>query len=163
VEEILKLNYNGHCIKVLVCSSVKARIDGPNTTVKRDEYGFTLAKLPLRKSRIGAESFAFSINIQQVYFFNDDSNPNWKVVCHVDVHSRKSLMQFAVDDSKVSNIGHDADFLGLRREFGNNNLVLGNAPDLEIVTYCRCKNLREDRIDRRILYRVTLKKAIRPK
>jgi hypothetical protein len=46
VEEILKLNYIGHCVIILLCSWVKAKTEGPHVTEKRDDYGFTLAKIP---------------------------------------------------------------------------------------------------------------------
>jgi hypothetical protein len=64
VEKIVELNYSRHCIIILVCLWVKARTEGPNCIVKRDEYGFTLARLPRGDSRIGPESFAFPINVQ---------------------------------------------------------------------------------------------------
>ena len=65
--------------------------------------------------------------------FSDDKNPNWQVVCRVDVCSRRSPLQVVVDDSEVLNIVHDSEFLGLHREFNNNNVLLANAPQLEIV------------------------------
>jgi hypothetical protein len=133
VEEIVELNYGGHCVIVLVCLWMKARTKGPNCTVKRDEYRFTLAKLPRGNSRIGLDSFAFPINVQQVFFSDDDVDPNWKVVCKVDVRSRRALLQFAVDDSEGLNIGRDVEFDGLNREYGYSGVLPDNAPEPEVV------------------------------
>jgi hypothetical protein len=129
VDEILELNYSGHCIIVLLCSWVKAKFGGPIGTVKQDDCGFTLAKVPQGHTPVGPESFAFPINVQQVFYSVDEVDTNWKVVCRVDVRSRRSQLQFAVDDSEVLNIGRDAEFTGLNREFGNNDVVPGIVPD----------------------------------
>jgi hypothetical protein len=59
VDEIIALNYGGHYVIVLLCSWAKARTAGGNATVKRDEYGFTLARVPLGEKPMGLESFAF--------------------------------------------------------------------------------------------------------
>jgi hypothetical protein len=129
VDEILELNYSGHCVIVLLCSWVKAKFGGPTGTVKRDDYGFTLAKVPQGHTLVGPESFAFPINVQQVFYSADEVDTNWKVVCRVDVRSRRSQLQFAVDDSEILNIGRDAEFTRLNREFGNNDIVPGIVPD----------------------------------
>lgn len=63
VDEILELNYSGHCVIVLLYSWVKARMGGQNATVKRDEYGFTLAKVPSEERPVGPDLFAFPINV----------------------------------------------------------------------------------------------------
>jgi hypothetical protein len=60
-------------------------------------------------------------------------DPNWKVVCRVDVHSRRSPLQFVVDDSEVLNIGRDAEFHGLNRDYGYNGVLPENAPEPEVV------------------------------
>jgi hypothetical protein len=104
-----------------------------NASVKRDEYGFIVAKIPTGQIPVGPDSFAFPINVQQVFFADNDSHRNWKVVCRVDVRSRRSALQFAIDDSDVLHIGRDADFVGLSREFGNNNVFHGVIPDPEVV------------------------------
>jgi hypothetical protein len=63
VEEIITLNYSSHCVIVLVCSWVREITEGPYSTIKRDEFGFTLRKLLLRECSIGPQSFAFPINV----------------------------------------------------------------------------------------------------
>jgi hypothetical protein len=110
IDEILELNYGSHCVIVLLYSWVKASTEGTNAIVKRDEYGFTLAKVPRNENPVGPESFAFPINVQQVFFSDEDGDPDWKVVCRVDVRSRRSPLQFAVDDSEVLGIDHADDF-----------------------------------------------------
>jgi hypothetical protein len=67
IEEILELNYGGHCMIVLLCSWVKAISEGRNAIVRRDDYGFTLAKVPKGEITIGPDSFSFPINMQQVF------------------------------------------------------------------------------------------------
>jgi hypothetical protein len=44
-------------------------------------------------------------------------------------------LHFAIDDNHVLNIGRDADFCGLNREFGLNDVVLGNVPEPKIVYF----------------------------
>ena len=44
-------------------------------------------------------------------------------------------MHFAIDNNHVLNIGRDADFCGLKREFGLNDMVLGNVPEPKIVYF----------------------------
>jgi hypothetical protein len=55
---------------------VKARSGGPNPTVKRDDFGFSMVNLSYSALiPLGPMSFAFSINIQQVFFANDSELP----------------------------------------------------------------------------------------
>jgi hypothetical protein len=129
IEEILELNYGGHCTIILLCSWMKARVGDPHATVKRDDYGFTLAKVPSGESPIGLESFAFPINVQQVFFSDEEGDPDWKVVLQVDVCSRRSPLEFAMDGSDILSIGHDNDFDGLSREYESSGVVLGEVPD----------------------------------
>jgi hypothetical protein len=58
-----------------------------------------------------------------VIFSDERIDPEWKVVCPIDVHSRRSAVQFAIDESDILGIGRDADFEGLMQEFGNNGAV----------------------------------------
>jgi hypothetical protein len=39
-------------------------------------------------SRVGLESFAFPINVQQVFYCDAEENSAWKVVCRMDIRSR---------------------------------------------------------------------------
>ena len=87
IVEILELNYGRHCTVVLVCDWVKANYRGRNATVKKDEWGFTLANF---RSMVpfGYESLAFPIHCEQV-FFSDDDEPGWKVVLRTEVRGRR--------------------------------------------------------------------------
>jgi hypothetical protein len=88
IEKILELDYNGHCIIMLLCSWNKARSAGTNATIQRDGYSFIVAKLPGPDSRVGSKFFAFPINIQQVFYCDAKENSAWKVVYRVDVRSK---------------------------------------------------------------------------
>jgi hypothetical protein len=57
----------------------------------------------------------------------------WKVVCRVDVRSKRLPLHFVVDDSHVLNIDRDADFCGQNREFRLNDVVPGNVRELKIM------------------------------
>jgi hypothetical protein len=106
----------------------KGHIRGRNAIVRRDDYGFTIAKVPKGEITIGPDSFLFPINVQQVFFADEEGDQDWKIVCRIDVHSRRSLLHFVVDESDVLNIGRDADFVGL-----NTDVVPGEVPLLETV------------------------------
>ena len=67
LEEIIELNYRGHCTVVLLCSSVRENYRGDHATMKKDKYGFTIANFA-KKIPIGPESFAFPMYIDQVFF-----------------------------------------------------------------------------------------------
>jgi hypothetical protein len=113
VEEILELDYRSHCCLVLVCDRVKAKYGGPAATIERDDYGFTRANFSTR-IHMSADSFAFPIHCQQVFFSKDHQKPRWKVVCRVDVRGRHSELQFPRNDIELLAVGADNDFLGLR-------------------------------------------------
>jgi hypothetical protein len=92
---------------------VKARTKGVHSTVKRDDYDFTLAKVLERETQLGPNSFVFPINVQQIFFSDEGRDREWKVVYRVDVRSRRSPLQFAVEYSVILNVGRDEDFKGL--------------------------------------------------
>jgi hypothetical protein len=70
VEEILELDYAATCVIVLFCNWVKANYKMVRAITKQDEYGSTLMNftqiLPFLK-----DFFAFPINLEQVFFFDD--------------------------------------------------------------------------------------------
>ena len=68
IEEILELNYRRHCLVVFVCDFVKANYRGENATIKKDQWGFTLANYQRRYGSICRDSFAFPIHCEQVFF-----------------------------------------------------------------------------------------------
>jgi hypothetical protein len=52
---------------VLLCNWVKANYNGSRTTIKRDEYDFTLLDFT-SLIPISNQSFAFLIHVEQVFF-----------------------------------------------------------------------------------------------
>ena len=58
--EIVELNYGRHCTVLLVCDWVKANYKGRKTTVKKNEWGFTIANFNAMVP-FGYESFAFLV------------------------------------------------------------------------------------------------------
>jgi hypothetical protein len=133
IEEILELNYGGHYVIVLLCSWIKAISEERNATVRRDDYGFTLAKVPKKEIIIGPDSFSFPINVQQVFFADEEGDRDWKIVCRLDIRSRRSPLHIAVDESDVLNSGRNADFVGLNTDFGNYDVVPGEVLPPETV------------------------------
>jgi len=64
---------------ILVYEWVKVNYKGRNTTLKKDEWGFTMANFrALVSSRY--KSFAFPIHFQQVFFLDNEDELSWKVV-----------------------------------------------------------------------------------
>jgi hypothetical protein len=62
-------------------------------------------------------------------------------VCCVDVRSRRSLLQFVVDDNDVLGIGRDSEFKGLNREYGKSGEVPRKVPEVETVYIPKLINL----------------------
>ena len=114
IVEILELNYGRHCTVILVCDWVKANYRGRNATVKKDEWGFTLANF---RSVVpfGYESLAFPIHCQQVFFSNDEDECGWKVVLRTEVRRRRiHSAAEEEEDSEMFAMGRDVDFQGLQ-------------------------------------------------
>jgi hypothetical protein len=62
---------------------------------------------------LGPMSFAFPINIQQVYYANDSDLSDWKIVCRVDVRGRRGGRHFALSNpGGLLSVGPDRDFKG---------------------------------------------------
>ena len=79
VEEILAMDYGRYELVVLYYNWVMANMVGHNVTMKRDEYGFSLVNFD-RLVSLSAESFAFLLHVEQVFFADDLNNHGWKVV-----------------------------------------------------------------------------------
>ena len=71
IEEILELDYQNHCTTVLVCDWVKTSKDARYPNIKRDKYGFTVANINNMEGKVHANSFAFPLHCQQVFFSDD--------------------------------------------------------------------------------------------
>ena len=112
--EIVELNYGRHCIVLLVCEWVKANYRGRNATVKKDEWGFTMANFNALVPH-GYESFAFPIHCEQVFFSDDEDEPGWKVVLRTEVRGRRIDSSIEEEeDAQIFAMGRDSDYEGLR-------------------------------------------------
>ena len=114
ISKIVELNYGGHCTVLLVCDWVKANYRGRNATVKKDEWGFTLANF---RSMVpfGYESLAFPIHCKQVFFSDDEDEPGWKVVLWTEVRGQRIDNEMEEEeDPEMFAMGRDDDFDGLR-------------------------------------------------
>ena len=112
--EIVELNYGRHCTIIFVCDWVKANYRGRNATVKKDEWGFTLANFNTMVS-YGYESFAFPVHCDQVFFLDEEDNPGWKVVLRTDVRGRRVDSEMEEhDEYPMFAMGADSNYEGLR-------------------------------------------------
>ena len=112
--EIVELNYGRHCTVLLVCDWVKANYRGRNATVRKDEWGFTLANFNTMVP-FGYESFAFPIHCDQVFFSDVEDEPGWRVVLRTEVRGRRIDHNIEEDDiNPMFAMGADIDFEGLR-------------------------------------------------
>jgi hypothetical protein len=112
--EIVELNYGRHCTVILVCDWVKANYRGRNVTVKKDEWGFTVANFNTMVP-YGYESFAFPVHCDQVFFSDEEGEPGWKVVLRTEVRGRRVDSEMEEhDEIPMFAMGADSDFQGLR-------------------------------------------------
>ena len=110
--EILELNYRRLRVVLLVCDWVKANYRGQNATIKKDEWGFTMANFEALVP-FGYESFAFPIHCHQVFFSDDEDDPAWKVVLRTEVRGRRhDSEEDEEDEAGIFSMGRDADFQG---------------------------------------------------
>ena len=113
IQEIVELDYGRHCTVVLICDWVKANYRGRNVTVKKDEWGFTVANfsslLPF-----GADSFAFPINCDQVFFSDAEEELGWKVVLRTEVRGRRiDSKAEEQEETELFRMGDRTEFEGL--------------------------------------------------
>ena len=112
--EIVELNYGRHCTVLLICEWVKANYRGRNATVKKDEWGFTMANFNALVA-YGYESFAFPIHCDQVFFSDDEDEPGWRVVLRTEVRGRRIDNEMdEEEEAEMFAMGRDLDFEGLR-------------------------------------------------
>jgi hypothetical protein len=112
--EIVELNYGRHCTVLLVCDWVKANYRWRNATVKKDEWGFTVANFNAMVE-YGYESFAFPVHYDQVFFSDEEDQPGWKVVLRTEVRGRRVDSEMEEhDEIPMFAMGADSDFQGLR-------------------------------------------------
>jgi len=114
IMEIVELDYVRHCTVVLVCEWVKANYRGRNATVKKDEWGFTMANFN-QLVPYGYESFAFPYHCEQVFFSDEEDSPGWRVVLRTEVRGRRIDNENEDEEEAVMfAMGEDVDFEGLR-------------------------------------------------
>lgn len=119
IEEILELDYRNHCTTLLVCDWVKGCHDARYANIERDRYGFSLANFNHMDGQVHANSFAFPLHCQQVFFSDDLHRHGWKVVCRTNVRGRRVQVPVQQPNPGVTNIGDDADFVGLQPDIDN--------------------------------------------
>jgi len=112
--EIVELNYGRHCTVLLVCDWVKANYRGRNATVRKDEWGFTVANFNTMVP-FGYESFAFPVHCDHVFFSDVEEEPGWRVVLRTEVRGRRIDNNIEEEDvNPMFDMGADVDFEGLR-------------------------------------------------
>ena len=114
VEEIVELDYRRTCVVVLVCRWVRANYRGPNASVKRDKWGFTLANFQSCKP-CNKDSFAFPKHCQQVFYSDAPEALGWRVVLRTEVRGRR--VDNSTPETEASMLfarGRDTDHDGLR-------------------------------------------------
>ena len=111
--EIVELDYGRHRPVLLVCEWVKANYRGTNATVKKDEWGFTMANFNSLIT-FSYESLAFPKNCDQVFFSDDEDECGWKVVLQTEVRGRRidNDMEEA-KEAEIFRMGANNDFGGL--------------------------------------------------
>ena len=116
IEEILELNYRNHCTTILVCNWIQGMRDVCFSHVQRDRYGFTIANFNHMDDNVHANSFAFPLHCQQVFFSDDPHRSRWKIVCRTEVRSRRGQMEVNQSIPSEIDVENDADFDGLQLE-----------------------------------------------
>jgi len=112
--EILGIDYSGYCVLLLVCDWMEANYRGRNATVKKDEWGFTMANFGSLVP-YGYESLAFPIHYHQMFFSDDEDEPGWKVVMRIEVRGHRVDSEMDdKEDLEIFAMGRDFDFEGLR-------------------------------------------------
>jgi len=112
----MELDYIPHCVIILVCEWIKANYAGTNATVRKDRMGFTIANFS-RMIPYGKESFAFPIQVQQVFFSDDILCPGWKVVYRTKVRGcRIDRNAYMEDVDGLFGLGRTADHEGLQAQ-----------------------------------------------
>ena len=135
IVDIIELDYGRHCIVLLVCDWVKANYRGRNATMKKDEWGFTMANFGSLVP-FAYESFAFPIHCYQIFFSNDEDEPSWRVILRTEVRGRRVDSQMEQEEeSEMFDMGRDDDFYGLRAAAelsGNHPHLVGGGRNNEV-------------------------------
>ena len=114
LEEIVELNYGLFRQVVFIGSWVKANYRGPSATVKRDQWGFTIANFE-RMVLFSRDSFALPLQVQLVFYCDCDELPGWKVVVRSEPRGKRVLGNVLdVEDGPLFRQGRDREFTGLQ-------------------------------------------------
>lgn len=127
IEEILELDYRNHCTIVLVCDWIRPTTDTRHPSITRDKYGFTMANFSRLDGKVHADSFAFPLHCQQVFFSNDVHRRGWKIVCPTEVRGRRGQIGNSQSISTMIAVGNDEEFAALQPE------MVESEPDRETV------------------------------
>lgn len=114
LDEIIELDYGIVKQVVLIGTWVRANYRGPSATVKKDEWGFTIANFS-RTIPFGRDSFAFPSQVQQVFYADCLGDPGWKIVIRTEPRGKRVV---ATDDDftggQLFATGRDNIFSGLQ-------------------------------------------------
>ena len=140
VEEIIGVDYGEFELIVLYCTWVRANLRGTGATMKRDDYSFTLIKFD-RVISYSADSFAFPLHMQQVFFVDDVENLEWKVVLRKEARGARVASIAERRPEPLSLVqGTDEDYRGLRSNILNND-IQPCAPVLEGCTVLEAEDI----------------------
>ena len=114
LEEIIELEYEEVRQVVLIGTWVRANYRGNAATVKKDQYGFTIANFE-RMLPFGRDSFAFPSQVEQVFYSDCAEAPGWKVIVRTEPRGRRVI---ATDDEEQGGLlfrhGRDSEYSGLQ-------------------------------------------------
>ena len=109
--------------------------------MKRDDYGFTIIKFDHVIPYL-ADSFAFPLHVQQVFFVDDVENPEWKVVMMKKEAGGARVASTSERSHETLSLvlGRDEDYCGLRSNILNEDAQPG-APVLEGCTVLEAEDV----------------------
>jgi hypothetical protein len=123
VEEILSVDYGQFEVVVLYCNWVVANMRGDGATMKRDDYGFTTVNFE-RLIPYSAQSFAFPLHIEQVFFAPDVVKRGWEVVLRREPRGVRSFSNHQLtDEVQCISLGRACDFPGLEATNLDSDLI----------------------------------------
>lgn len=114
LDEIVELDYSIVKQVIMIGTWVRANYRGASATVKRDEWGFTIANFS-QTIPFGRESFAFPSQVQQVFYADCSEDPAWKIVIRTDPRGKR-VVASDVDSTSGQLFAHgrDNEFAGLQ-------------------------------------------------
>jgi uncharacterized protein YacL (UPF0231 family) len=117
VDEILSVDYGKFEVVLLYCTWAQANRRGARATMKTDEYGFSLFRFD-RLVPYSADSFAFPLHVQQVFFSDEEENSAWKVVLRRQPRGARVESRAAGRPELHSlRLGRDEEYEGLRPQY----------------------------------------------